>query len=46
MHFLPNSSLSRKNNARNINYMSVLVFREDSIVNKIAILGQSADDYI
>ena len=26
MHFCPNSALSRKNNARNIKYMSVLIF--------------------
>ncbi len=40
MPFYPNSSVFRKNNARNINYMTVRVFRNASICDKIAILGQ------
>ena len=40
MLFFPNSLLFTKNNARNINYMSVLIFRKCLDLRKTPILGQ------
>ena len=41
MPFLPNSSLFKKNNVRNINYMPALVFFNASIGEEMLILGQT-----
>ena len=41
MHLAQTLRYFQKNNARNIKYMDVLIFRKTSILNKILILGQA-----